>query len=112
MVRKALVKAQAKASSAPVAISVRINNIKERIAHVKSPVKKAALKSQLKAAKKVAVLSKALKKAESEEKKAVIVKKLTKARKHLKKATKKVQKVFAGSKSKHNPADDLTSDTE
>ena len=65
-----------------------------------------------KAAKKVAVLSKALKKAESEEKKAVIVKKLSKARKHLKKATKKVQKVFAGSKSKHNPADDLTSDTE
>ena len=91
--RKALVKVAAKAKKAPKAISVRISNIKAKLAKAKSPVKRAALKAQLKAAKKVAALKKALKKASSPAKKAAIKAKLAKAKKALRKAAAKVAKI-------------------
>jgi len=97
-VRKALVKVAAKAAKAKKHISVRIANIKAKLAKAKSPVKRAALKAQLKAAKKVAALKKALKKA-SPAKKAAIKAKIAKATKALKRASAKVAKIaFKASK--------------
>jgi len=91
-VRKALVRVAAKARKAPKAISVRVANIKAKLAKVTSPVRRAALKKQLRAAKKVAILKCRLDYAEPNEK-AALKAKISKARKVLKKATAKVRKV-------------------
>jgi len=66
-----LAKTTVKAFKAPKAISVRIANIKKALKNAVTPARRAALKKQLKAAKKVAALKKALKRADPEQKEAI-----------------------------------------
>ena len=75
-------------------MKAKIAAIRKAIAKAKSPEKKKALASQLKAVKKVLALRKALKNAPAS-KKAAILAKIVKARASVKKAAAKVLKVAA-----------------
>jgi glycine/serine hydroxymethyltransferase len=83
-----LAKTTVKAFKAPKAISVRIANIKKALKNAVTPARRAALKKQLKAAKKVAALKKALKRADPYQKEAIL-RKLAIAKKFLKKTAAK-----------------------